>query len=244
MSEIKKFYNERAADIKRLSKDKLLKEKSLDWMIHADKYLYNYNFTWLGRPIIKYPNDIVAIQELIWKVKPDLIIETGIAHGGSLILSASIMAMLGKGKVVGIDIDIKAHNRTEIERHPLYKYIEMFEGSSTDERIVQKVIKLSHNFSTIMVILDSLHTHEHVLKELELYSGLVTKGSYLIAPDTFIEYFPPGYYPKKGKLVDVGNNPMTALNEFLENRNDYIIDHSFIDKLCITEGFNGYLKKI
>ena len=148
--------------------DKKLKELSTKFIADSAKYKYSYHFTWLGRPIIQYPQDIIAIQEIIWKVKPDLIIETGIAHGGSLIFSASLLELLGKGKVIGIDIDIREHNRKEIQNHSLSKRIEMIEGSSIDEKIISKVEAIVKEDDKILVILDSNHTHEHVLKELSL----------------------------------------------------------------------------
>lgn len=240
---IEDFKNERKQQIKLMSKDKELKRKSLEWMIHADKYKYSYNYSWLGRPIIKYPSDIVAIQEIIWNVKPDLIIETGIAHGGSLMLSASILELIGKGQVIGIDIDIREHNRIQIEKHPLYKRITMIEGSSVDNDVFDKVKHLAEGKKKIMVFLDSLHTHEHVLKELNLYSQLVTLGSYLVLPDTFIEYFPKGYFAKN-RPWDVGNNPMTALKEFMKENDKFVIDNELNDKLLITEACDSYLKRI
>ncbi|MEE8321175.1 MAG: CmcI family methyltransferase, partial [Gammaproteobacteria bacterium] len=146
---------------------------------------YSYNFFWLGRPVIQYPQDIMAMQEIIWRVKPDLIIETGIAHGGSLIFSASMLELTGgDGRVLGIDIDIREHNRVEIEKHPMYKRIDMLEGSSIDEKIAEQVYDFAKGKKRIMVFLDSMHTHDHVLRELQLYSPLVTKASYMVVFDT------------------------------------------------------------
>jgi cephalosporin hydroxylase len=240
---IAQFQQERATDIAEMAQDDELKELSLEWMIKADKYKYTYNFSWLGRPIIKFPNDIVIMQEIIWQVKPDLIIETGIAHGGSIIFSASILELLGgDGQVVAVDIDIRQHNRREIEKHPMYKRITMFEGDSTSPEIVGKIREIAQTKSTVMVFLDSLHTHEHVLKEMELYAPMVSVGSYLVLPDTFIEYFPQGYYGDRP--WDVGNNPMTALREFIRKNDNFIIDQEKVAKLMITEAFDGYLKRI
>jgi len=227
-----------------MGRDEELKQKSLDWMLHADKYKYTYNYTWLGRPIIKFPSDIVATQQIVWDVKPDLIIETGIAHGGSLILSASLLELIGgEGKVLGIDIDIRAHNRKEIEAHPMMKRIEMIEGSSVGDDVMARVRAAAAKAKRVMVFLDSLHTHDHVLKELELYAPLVTVGSYMVLPDTFIEYFPKGYYAHN-RPWDVGNNPMTALRAFLEKNRDFEIDRALCDKLMITEAFDGYLRRV
>jgi cephalosporin hydroxylase len=243
MDPIKQFEQERAQDIEMMAQDNELKKKSLDWILHADKYKYTYNFKWLGRPIIKFPNDIVLLQEIIWEVKPDLIIETGIAHGGSLVFSASMLELLGgDGEVVGVDIDIRKHNRREIESHPMFKRITMIEGSSTSQDTIAKIREITKRKTQVMVCLDSNHTHEHVLKELQLYSPLVTVGSYMVLPDTFIEYFPKGYF--KDRPWDVGNNPMTALREFLAQNDNFIVDKKRQNKLMITEGFDGYLKRI
>ena len=244
MDPITQFKQERAADIAAMAGDEALKQKSLDWMLHADKYKYTYNYTWLGRPIIKFPSDIVATQQIVWDVKPDLIIETGIAHGGSLILSASLLEMIGgQGRVLGIDIDIREHNRKEIEAHPMMKRIDMIEGSSVAEDVMARVRAAAAKAKCVMVFLDSLHTHDHVLKELELYAPLVSVGSYMVLPDTFIEYFPKGYYAHN-RPWDVGNNPMTALRAFLEKNKDFEIDRELCDKLMITEAFDGYLRRV
>jgi cephalosporin hydroxylase len=243
MNQVEQFFGERRQDIGEMSRDEDLKRKSLEWMIASDKYKYSYNFTWLGRPIIKYPNDIVATQEIIWQVKPDLIIETGIAHGGSLILSASMLQLLGgSGRVVGIDIDIRAHNRSEIESHPLFHRIDLIEGSSVDPQIVARIAGMAKGRKT-MVFLDSLHTHDHVAKELAAYASMVSVGSYLVLPDTFIEYFPKGYYAHN-RPWDVGNNPMTALREFMKGNDQFEVDRELNEKLLITEAFDGYLRRV
>lgn len=244
MNPIEEFFHERREDIKQMSQDEDLRKKSLDWMLASDKYKYSYNYTWLGRPIIKYPSDIVATQEIIWRVKPDLIIETGVAHGGSLILSASMLELLGgNGRVVGIDIDIREHNRKEIEAHPMFRRIDLVEGSSVAPDIVAQVKKLAEGRRNVMVFLDSLHTHDHVAAELEIYAPMVSVGSYLVLPDTFIEYFPKGYYAHN-RPWDVGNNPMTALREFMKKNDDFEIDQELNGKLMITEAFDGYLRRV
>lgn len=244
MDPITEFKQERASDISAMARDEELKKKSLDWMLHADKYKYTYNYTWMGRPIIKFPSDIVATQQIVWDVKPDLIIETGIAHGGSLILSASLLELIGgNGRVLGIDIDIREHNRKEIEAHPMMKRIDMIEGSSVSDEVMGRVRAAAAKAKCVMVFLDSLHTHDHVLKELELYAPLVTVGSYMVLPDTFIEYFPKGYYAHN-RPWDVGNNPMTALRAFMAKDKNFEIDHALCDKLMITEAFDGYLRRV
>lgn len=241
MDPVRQFFEERQRDIAAMGSDQDLQRKSLDWMLHADRYKACYNFTWLGRPIIKYPADIVLQQEIIWSVKPDLIIETGIAHGGSIILSASMLQLIGHGEVVAVDIDIRAHNRREIEAHPVSHRISMMEGSSTDPAIAAQIREKARGKERVMVFLDSNHTHQHVYEELQLYADLVTPGSYLVLPDTLIEFFPKGYY--KDRPWDVGDNPMTALRAFLAERDDFEIVSSLSDKSMITEGIGGYLRR-
>ena len=205
------------------------------------EYRYSYNFTWMGRPIIQFPQDIVAMQEIIWEVKPDLIIETGIAHGGSLIFHASMLELLGNdGQVVGIDIDIRQHNRIEIEKHPMFKRITLIEGPSTDAEIVSQVEKFTQSKQTVLVCLDSNHTHEHVLRELESYSPFVTKDSYLVVFDTVIEEMPQGFFTDRP--WDKGNNPKTAVHEFLKTNDRFEIDRLMSDKLLLTVAPGGYLK--
>ena len=219
---------------------------------------YSYNFSWQGRPIIQYPQDIIAMQEIIWDVKPDLIIETGIAHGGSLIFSASILAQLdlceaienkevispsfSKRKVLGIDVDIRAHNKAAIENHPMSSRIQMIEGSSIDPDIIKAVKDIASKYSRILVCLDSNHTHEHVLKELQAYAELTSIGSYCVVFDTLIEDMPDNSYPDRpwGR----GNNPKTALKEFLNSHAEFYIDRGIHEKLLITVAKDGYLKRI
>jgi cephalosporin hydroxylase len=244
MNPIEEFKKERTDAIDAMSNDNDLKKKSVDWMLHADKYKYTYNFSWLGRPIIKYPQDIVLMQELMWNVKPDLIVETGIAHGGSIIFSSSMMELLGNGgKVIAVDIDIRKHNREEIEKHPLMKNITMLEGSSTDQKIVDQITGYAKNFKKVMVVLDSNHSHDHVYRELELYTPLVSVGSYILLPDTFVEFFPKGYVTNRP--WDVGNNPYTAMEAFLKTTDEFVKDEALTNKLLITEALGGgYLKRV
>jgi cephalosporin hydroxylase len=219
---------------------KLLRSKAYDLLV---QYRYTYNFNWLGRPIIQFPSDIVAIQEIIWDVKPDLILETGIAHGGSLIFYASLIdALGGSGDVLGIDVDIRKHNKREIERHRMFKYITMIEGSSVDQNVVKQVYAFAEQKKRVVVALDSNHTHEHVLKELEFYSPLVTKGSYLIVFDTIIEHLQKGSF--SNRPWDVGDNPKTAVREFLRSTDRFQIDNALEDTLFLTTNPGGYLKCI
>jgi len=211
--------------------------------VESCRYNYSYNFSWLGRPIIQYPQDILAMQEIIWSVKPDLIIETGIAHGGSLIFHASMLELIGgDGLVVGIDIDIRDHNRVEIEAHPMFKRIRMIQGSSIEPAIASQAAEFARNNKRVLVALDSNHTHEHVLKELELYSKFVAKGSYLVVFDTVIEDMPPHYF--QNRPWDKGNNPKTALHEFLKKSDRFEIDKEISNKLLLTVAPDGYLRCI
>jgi len=187
-----------------------VRELTIDWIIKSAEIKYTYNFSWLGRPIIQFPQDMIAMQEIIWQVRPDLIIETGIAHGGSLIFYASMLELVGgNGQVLGIDVDIRAHNRIEIEKHLMFKRITMIEGSSIDDTVAQQVRAFASSKNRIMLLLDSNHTHDHVLRELQLYSPLVTEGSYLMVFDTIIEDMPKGYF--HDRMWDKGNNPKTAV---------------------------------
>jgi cephalosporin hydroxylase len=235
------FQKEVSQNILMLSKDEKAHQITLDWINATAKDKYTYNFSWLGRPIIQFPQDLIAMQELIWQVQPDLIIETGIAHGGSLLFYSSMMELLGKnGQILGIDVDIREHNRVEIEKHPMFRHIIMIEGSSTDKKILKKVHAVAKGKKKILVVLDSLHTHEHVAKELELYSPMVSEGSYLVVFDTIIEDMPDDSFPDRpwGK----GNNPKTAVWEFLKRNDRFIIDKDIENKLLITVAPDGYLK--
>jgi cephalosporin hydroxylase len=235
------FEKEKKENIRQLGQNEYLHNISTKWIKEVSLYKYSYHFTWLGRPIIQFPQDIIAMQEIIWNVKPDLIIETGIAHGGSLIFYASMLELLGgNGKVLGIDIDIRKHNRVEIENHPMFNRIKMIQGSSIDDNIVQQVYDFAKNKKQILVTLDSNHTHNHVLKELQLYSPLVTKGSYLVVFDTIIEDMPEDFY--SGRPWGKGNNPKTAVWEFLKTNDRFEIDKEIENKLLITVAPGGYLK--
>ena len=243
MSYWEQFREERKKDINKMAEDQRIKELGLLFIKDTAKYKYSYNFTWLGSPIIQLPQDMIAMQEIIWRVKPELIIETGIAHGGSLIFYASMLELLGEdGQVLGIDIDIREHNRVEIEKHPMFKRIAMIQGSSVDESIAQQVYDFAKDKKRVLVALDSNHTHEHVLRELQLYSPLVTKCSYLVVFDTGIEDAPDNLFSDRpwGK----GNNPKTAVWEFLKTNNRFEIDKEIENKLLITVAPDGYLKCI
>ena len=237
------FIHEREQRIKHIPENALLQKTGGAFMLESLKANYSYNFSWMGRPVIQYPQDIVAMQEIIWNVKPDLIIETGIAHGGSLIFYASMLELLGgSGIVLGIDIDIREHNRIEIEKHSMFKRIKMLQGSSIDVNLVKQVEEIANTRKNIMVVLDSNHTHQHVLSELNLYSKFVSKESYLVVFDTIVEDMPEDSFPERpwGK----GNNPKTAVHEFLKTHDSFVIDKSIQDKLLITVAPDGYLKRV
>ena len=252
------FEHEVKQNIVELRNDEGLRTKSLDWMSDITQKRYAYNFKWLGRPIIQVPQDMVAIQELIWKIRPDLVIETGIAHGGSLILSASMLALLDycdavesgqalnlkatRRRVLGIDIDIRAHNREAIEAHPMAHRIDMLQGSSIAPEIIAEVRQRAQGHERVLVILDSNHTHEHVLAELEAYAPLVSPGSYCVVFDTVIEDLPAGMYPDRP--WDVGDNPKTAVHEFLSRNSDFVVDEDIEAKLMITVAPGGYLRRL
>ncbi len=249
------FQKECEVEVVEQGKDLNLQAQSLRWLTLANEKKYSYHFSWLDRPIIQYPQDIVAMQELIWRVKPDLIIETGIAHGGSLVLHASILAMIeyceaaaeGRNidplnpqrKVIGIDIDIRPHNRSLIQNHPLSNHIEMIEGSSISAEVITEVKNRVKNHSKVLVVLDSNHTHEHVLEELNLYSDFVSRQSYLVVFDTVIEDLPASMFPNRD--WGPGNNPKTAVHEFLTQNGEFVIDKSIDNKLLISVAPDGFL---
>jgi cephalosporin hydroxylase len=235
------FENEKAENIRKQGKDTRLHSASRQWIIDTAAYQYSYNFTWLGRPIIQLPQDIVAVQEVIWRVRPDLIVETGIARGGSLIFHASMLELLGgDGRVVGVEIDLRAHNRAAIVTHPMFRRISIIEGSSVAESTAREVFRLAGGGKQVLLVLDSNHTHEHVLAELRLYSPLVRKGSYIIVFDTIIEEMPRGYF--SDRPWDVGNNPQTAVQEFLRTNDRFAVDEEIDHKLLISSAPGGYLK--
>ncbi len=237
----KAFQNECNERIKSYAHDEELHQSSNLFMDNTIRTKYSYNFSWMGRPIIQYPQDIIAMQEIIWNVKPDLIIETGIAHGGSLIFYASMLELVGgDGAILGIDIDIREHNRREIEKHPMFKRITMIEGSSVDQDVIKEVYKHAQGKKCVLVALDSLHTHDHVLQELELYSPLVTRGSYCVVFDTIVEDMPEIY--SSDRPWGRGNNPKTAVWEFLKKNDRFAVDRKIENKLLITAAPDGYLR--
>lgn len=222
--------------------DRAMQLDARNFLIAADRHNWSYQWTWLGLPIIQLPSDIVAMQELIWTWKPDLIIETGVARGGSLILSASVLQLLGRGRVLGIDIDIRDHNRRAIESHPLADRITLLEGSSLDDQIIAEASRQAEQVDRVMVVLDSNHTHDHVLSELFAYSPLVSLGQYLVVCDTVVEDLPPQDH--RPRPWGPGNNPDTALQEFLRDNRNFEVDKEIQNKLLISSSPGGYLHRV
>jgi len=236
------FKRECLQNVEKMNLDEKLLSISTDYILETSKYNYTYNFTWLGIPMLQGPNDMYAMQEIIWETKPEIIIETGIARGGSLIFYASMLEILGGcGEVIGIDIDIRPHNRGAIESHPLSPRIHMIQGSSIDTDIISQVTRRVAD-RRAMVILDSNHTHDHVLKELMAYSPLIPLGGYCVVCDTGAEFYSEILNPNRpwGK----GNNPMTAVKEFLSTNQDFEIDRQIQKKLLIVNNPDGLLKRI
>lgn len=235
-----------------------LKEASRSWMEESIRARYSYCFSWLGRPIIQYPQDVFAMQEIIWATRPDLLVETGVAHGGSLVFSASMLALLDycdaaasggtvdpsrpARTVLGVDIDIRAHNRSAIEAHPMASRIRMIQGSSIDPSVVAQVHEVARGRQSVLVVLDSNHTHEHVLAELDAYAPLVTAGSYCVVFDTVVEHLPKELFPDRP--WGPGDNPKTAVHAWLRRHPEFEIDRQMVDKLQLTVAPDGYLRRV
>ena len=233
------FAREVAGNIDRQGRDADLQALSRAWLRDSLPSKYSYNFTWLGRPIIQYPQDIIALQEIVWRTRPEFVIETGIAHGGSLVFFASMLELLGgSGRVLGIDIDIRAHNRKAIEQHPMARRIDMIEGSSIDAAVAAEVAKRAAGKRT-MVVLDSNHTHAHVAAELDAYATLVSQGCYLVVLDTTVEDMPAAAFADRP--WGPGNNPKTAVREFVRKSDRFVVDRAIDHKLLISVGPEGYL---
>lgn len=248
MNPIQQFEAERAARIEQLGQDHAFQAQSRDWLEQSMRKQYVYNFSWLGRPIIQNPIDIMAVQELMWTVQPDLVIETGIAHGGSIIFSASMLELIAAcggnpdARVLGIDIDIREHNKQAILEHPMSKRITMLQGSSVAPEIVAQVHAAAKDKQKVIVFLDSNHTHEHVLAELEAYAPLVSKDSYCVVFDTFVEDVPADVFDSRP--WQPGNSPKTAVHQYLQTHPEFEIDKAMQHKLQITVAPDGFLKRV
>jgi cephalosporin hydroxylase len=248
MTPYERFREEGRSEIESQGADGALRDASKDWMDLANARKYSYHFEWLGRPIIQYPQDILAMQELIWEVQPDLVIETGIAHGGSLIFSASMLELNkacggpADARVLGIDIDIRSHNRAAIEAHPMAQRIDMVQGSSVAPEVVEQVRAAAAGRRRVLVCLDSNHSHAHVLAELEAYAPLTSVGSYCIVFDTVVEDMPASMFT--GRPWGPGDSPKTALHEYLRSHPEFEIRKDIDHKLLISVAPDGYLKRV
>jgi len=240
-SENEIFESQCQAEVTAQGQDEKLAGLAQEFFNESARHKYSYHFSWMGRPIIQLPQDMMAMQEIIWDVKPDLIIECGIAHGGSILYYASILELQGHGEVLGIDRDIRPHNREAIESHPMFKRISMIEGSSIDPAVADQV-RAAAAGKKVIVVLDSNHTHDHVLGELRLYAPLVSVGSYCVVMDTVVEDMPEDAFPDRpwGK----GDNPKTAVWAYLKESQDFKIDEAMHNKLLITVARDGYLRRI
>lgn len=238
---IQAFEEECQAQISAQGQDEKLKGLARDFFNESAQHKYSYHFSWMGRPIIQLPQDMMAMQEIIWRVKPDLVIECGIAHGGSIIYYASLLELQGHGEVLGIDLDIRAHNREAIEQHPMSKRIRMIEGSSIDPVIAEQV-RAAAQGKKVILVLDSNHTHDHMLEELRLYAPLVSVDSYCVVMDTVVEDMPPTFFPDRP--WGPGDNPKTAVWAYLKENADFEIDYQMQNKLLITVAPDGYLRRV
>ena len=246
MNPYEQFAQERKAEIARQGADPEMRRLTREWFGHANALRYSYHVEWLGRPIIQYPQDIIAMQELIWSVKPDLIVETGIAHGGSIIFSASMLELCAAcggpadAEVVAIDIDIRPHNRAAIEAHPMSRRITLLEGSSVAPGIVAQVKDKARGKQRVLVALDSNHTHDHVLAELQAFAPMTTAGSYCIVFDTIIEELPSS----PDRPWSRGNSPHTAIQQYIAEHPEFVVDTGMDDKLLISVAPGGFLKRV
>jgi cephalosporin hydroxylase len=237
------FEEKKRAQAVALGRDTGLFDAATDVLVAADKYDYSYLWSWMGVPIIQMPADVMATQEVIWTTKPDVIIETGVARGGSVLFMASLLELIGKGKVVGIDIDIRAHNRDSIERHPMHKRVVLIEGPSIEQNTVAAVRAQIPKDASVMVVLDSDHSRDHVLAELRTYAPMVTKGCYLVVADTFLGELSPSQTPKhRSKLWLKGNEPLTALKSYMEETDRFEVDPVINGKLIFSSSPGGYLR--
>ena len=246
----KKFETERKKIIKKNSSSKKFLDITKKFNIEASLNKYTYNFNWLGVPIIQYPQDLILMQELLYEVKPDLVIETGVARSGSLVFYSSILSLIHKRyKVIGVDIDIRNHAKKVLQKHKFAKNITTFQGSSNDEKILSKISKISKKYKRVLVCLDSDHTHQHVLRELENYNKFVSKNSYLVVFDTTQGTFDNKNINKISKIYKYrpwgkNSNPLTAVKEFLSDNKNFVINNELFNKALVSNCYSGFLKKI
>ncbi len=235
------FYQQKRANIRLLGADHDIRDLTKAWFRGVSKHRYSYHFSWLGIPVIQFPQDLVAMQEIIWSVKPDAIIETGVAHGGSLVFHASMLELIGgDGIVIGVDVEIRSHNRRAIEAHSLSKRVKLVEGSSIDTETIVQVEDLLLGKKNPLVILDSNHSSAHVMAELDLYQRFVKRGSYLVVLDTIIDEMPEEF--SDGKPWGPGRGPKAAVHQFLRKTERFVIDKEYNDKLLVSVAPDGFLR--
>jgi cephalosporin hydroxylase len=244
MTPEEEFKAQREKALEEQGADKELLALSRKWMLDTARHGYTYNFRWMGRPIIQFPQDIVALQEVVWAVRPKVVVETGVAHGGSNVFFASMLELLGDpaGRVVAVDIDIREHNRKAIEAHPMAKRIHLIQGSSIDDDTVSKVVAKVGKDGPVLVVLDSNHTEDHVLAELRAYAKLVTVGSYVVVMDTSVEHAPKELFPNRP--WGPGNSPLSAVRKFLAENDQFVVDETYDQKLLISVAPEGFLKRV
>lgn len=238
-----KFEDTKKNNSKRMGEDPQILADSIDLMVKLDPYEYSYLWSWLGVPIIQMPADVMATQEVIWETKPDIIIESGVARGGSVLFMASILEVIGHGKVIGIDIDIRSHNRESIESHPMSKRVTLIEGDACADETIEKVLKEIPDGASVMVVLDSDHTYKHVLNELKHYGPLVTNGQFLVVADTLLGHLNEENTPKKRtRVLFEGDEPLTATAEYMKETDRFIVDPVINGKLIMSSSPGGYLR--
>jgi cephalosporin hydroxylase len=242
MSDFEEFRRRNQEMIVSMRESDRLRQLTKEWFLEASRHEYSYHFTWLGVPVIQFPQDMIAMQELIWKIRPQVIVETGVARGGSLVYYASLLDLIGQGEVLGIDVDLRPHNRRVVEEHPMSRRIGLIEGSSTSEDVFAEVQRRIGERSPVLVVLDSNHTHDHVLAELHRYAPLVSVGSYCVVMDTVIQDMPPEFV--RDRPWRVGDNPKTAVQAYLASDDRFEIDADLCTKLAITVAPGGYLKRV
>ena len=235
------FERRKKVDVAGMRADAEFQELGRRWFDASVRHRYSYNFRWMGLPIIQYPADIVAMQELCWRVRPDLIVETGVARGGSLVFYASMLEMIGgDGLVAGVELALAPENRAAIEGHPLARRIRLIDGSSIAEETVAQVRGLAQGRSTVMVVLDSNHTHDHVLAELRAYAPLVRQGSYIVVFDTVVERLPPAAIG--ARPWGPGDSPHSAAQAFLRECPRFEVDRGIDDRLLLSVCPEGFLR--
>ena len=239
------FKKKRHSQSLELGRDKKIFDRSTNLLVELDKYSYSYLWTWMGAPIIQMPADILATQEVIWDSKPNVIIETGVARGGSVLMLASLLQLIGKGIVIGVDVHIRAHNRDSIESHPMGKHVRLIEGNSTSMDVLSQVKDLIKPDDRVMVILDSDHSYDHVLGELRTYGPVVSKGCYLVVADTLLGFLENHQTPKQRSHIYLkGNEPLSAVRYYMTETNRFESDDVINGKLVLSSSPGGFFRCI